>query len=69
LTATVLEMDARIAYTMAEAAALLGKSPRTLKRLYLKGKLPAKRLGRDLMVPGDWLAQFTAWSPEDGEAA
>jgi hypothetical protein len=70
LTAIVHEADTRIAYSLREAAAMLGKSPRTLKRLHLADPdaLPLRRLGRDLMVPAGWLAQYAAW-PAEGSAA
>lgn len=67
MTATALEADPRIAYSLTESAAMLGKSPRTLKRLHLAGKMPARRLGRDLMVPASWLAQYATW-PAEGAA-
>lgn len=50
--------DDRVAYSLGEAAVMLGKSPRTLKRLYLAGEMPARRLGRSLMIPASWLAKF-----------
>ena len=59
--------DDRVAYSLGEAAVMLGKSPRTLKRLYLAGDMPARRLGRTLMVPAYWLAEF-AGSAEGGAA-
>lgn len=57
-TRPVLAPDDRVAYSLGEVAVMLGKSPRTLKRLYLAGKMPAKRLGRSLMVPGAWVARY-----------
>lgn len=58
---TVLAPGDRVAYKLCEAAAMLGVSPRKLKRLYLAGDMPAKYLGRHLMVPGAWIADFGAW--------
>jgi len=52
--------DDRVAYSLGEAAVMLGKSPRTLKRLYLAGEMPARRLGRSLMIPASWLAEFAS---------
>jgi excisionase family DNA binding protein len=46
---------------LGEVAIMLGKSPRTLKRLYLAGEMPAKRLGRSLLIPSAWVDEFTAW--------
>ena len=61
--------DDRVAYSLGEAAVMLGKSPKTLKRLHLAGEMPAKRLGRSLMIPAAWLATFTAWPLEGDEVA
>lgn len=57
----------RVAYPLTELAAMLGKKPRTLRELHRTGKLPAKRLGRDLMVPADWVAQYGPL-PSGGES-
>lgn len=50
--------DGRVAYTIAEAARKLGKSTRTLRKLYEAGQMPAKPLGATLMVPASWVEAF-----------
>lgn len=60
--------DDRVAYSLGEAALMLGKSPRTLKRLYLAGEMPARRLGRSLMVPAPWIAEYGTCPTEDDAA-
>jgi hypothetical protein len=53
----------RRAYSLGEVAAMLGKSTRTLKRLHEAGKVPGKPLGRDIMVPAGWVAEYGTWDP------
>ena len=53
-----------IAYPLAQAAKMLGKSRRTLKRLYDAGEMPGKPLGRDLMVPTAWVDAYGEWPTE-----
>ncbi len=53
-----LALDDRAAYSLGEVAVMLGKSPRTLKRLHDAGKMPARRLGRSLMIPTSWVRQY-----------
>jgi hypothetical protein len=48
----------RVAYRIDEVAAMTGKKPRALRALYEKGIIPGKRLGREILVPADFVAQF-----------
>jgi len=57
-----------VAYPLPEAARLLRKSPRTLRRLYDAGKMPGKWLGQSLMVPSDWVHAYGTW-PRDERVA
>lgn len=56
----------RVAYRIDEVAAMTGKKPRALRALFEKGVIPGKRLGREILVPADFVAQF---GPLPGEAA
>ena len=48
----------RVAYTLHELAAMTGKSPRALRHLHNIGRIPGRRLGREVLVPADWVAQY-----------
>lgn len=54
--------DDAVAYPLAVAARKLHKSPRTLKRYYDLGFLPAKLLGPTLMVPASFVEAFGDWA-------
>lgn len=53
-----------LVYPLTEAASLLGKDPRTLRRAYDRGEVPGKRLGRDILVPRAWVHEYAAWPQE-----
>ena len=50
----------RIAYSEAEATALIGCKPKTLRDLRLQGQLRAKRVGKSWFYTRDALIQFLA---------
>ena len=55
----------RVAFRIDELAAMTGKKPRALRALVSKGVIPHKKLGREILVPADWVAQYgplPAWS-------
>jgi hypothetical protein len=60
--------DDLVAYALPVAARKLGKSTRTLMRLYQAGEMPGRRLGRSLMVPAGWVDAFGA-IPADSKVA
>ena len=47
-------------------AAMLGLSESTVRRGVIAGDIPAKRLGKIVLIPEGWVAEFTAY---DGEAS
>jgi excisionase family DNA binding protein len=67
----------RIAYTVAEVAALLHKHPNTVYEWVRKGSLPSERVGGTIFIPTWALARLTtpatgpaqAVAPVGGEAA
>jgi excisionase family DNA binding protein len=67
----------RIAYTVAEVAALLNKHPNTVYEWVRKGSLPSERVGGTIFIPVWALAWLTtpatglapAVAPVGGEAA
>jgi excisionase family DNA binding protein len=50
-----------LAYSVAEAARLLGCDPRTLKRLIDLGECPARPLGKERMIPSAWVHSYGEW--------
>ena len=48
----------RVAYSIRELAAMTGKTPKALRALHRKGVVPGRRLGREIMVPADFVAQY-----------
>ena len=60
---------ARIAYTVAEVAELLGKHPNTVYEWVRKGVLPSERIGNTIYIPKWALARLQAPPPEGDEAA
>jgi excisionase family DNA binding protein len=58
----------RIAYTVAEVAALLGKHPNTVYEWVRKGALPSERVGGSIYIPKWALARLEV-APGGGEAA
>jgi excisionase family DNA binding protein len=59
----------RIAYTVAEVAALLGKHINTVYGWVRAGALPAERIGNTIYIPKWALARLQAPPPEGDEAA
>jgi excisionase family DNA binding protein len=59
----------RIAYTVAEVAAMLGKHPNTIYEWVQRGALPAEKLGGTIYIPKWALARLQAPPPEGDEAA
>jgi excisionase family DNA binding protein len=59
----------RIAYTVAEVAALLGKHCNTIYGWVRSGALPSERFGSTIYIPKWALARLHAPSPEGDEAA
>jgi excisionase family DNA binding protein len=53
----------RIAYTVAEVAAMLGKHPNTIYEWVQRGALPAEKLGGTIYVPKWALARLLSPSP------
>jgi excisionase family DNA binding protein len=53
----------RIAYTVAEVAAMLGKHPNTIYEWVQRGALPAEKLGGTIYVPKWALARLISPSP------
>ena len=50
---------ARVAYTVAEVAELLGKHPNTVYEWVKTGTLRAERIGRSIFIPRSALAPLT----------
>ena len=46
-------------------AALLGLSESTLRRGVVAGDIPSKRLGKIVLIPADWVDEFTSWPQEE----
>jgi excisionase family DNA binding protein len=61
--------SARIAYTVAEVAALLGKHINTVYGWVRSGALPSERIGNTIYIPKWALARLQAPPPEGDEAA
>jgi excisionase family DNA binding protein len=59
----------RIAFTVAEVAALLGKHSNTVYGWVRSGALPSERIGNTIYIPKWALARLQAPSPEGDEAA
>ena len=59
----------RIAYTVAEVAALLGKHSNTVYGWVRSGALPSERIGNTIYIPKWALARLQAPPPEGDEAA
>jgi excisionase family DNA binding protein len=58
----------RIAYTVAEVAAMLGKHPNTIYEWVQRGALPAEKLGGTIYVPKWVLARLLSPAPHDEPA-
>jgi excisionase family DNA binding protein len=56
----------RIAYTVAEVAALLGKHINTIYGWVRSGALPSERIGNTIYIPKWALARLLAPTPEGG---
>jgi excisionase family DNA binding protein len=59
----------RIAYTVAEVAAMLGKHPNTIYEWVQRGALPAEKLGGTIYVPKWALARLLSPATPDEPAA
>jgi excisionase family DNA binding protein len=59
----------RIAYTVAEVAALLGKHSNTVYGWVRAGALPSERIGNTIYIPKWALAHLQAPPPEGDEPA
>ena len=58
----------RIAYTVAEVAAMLGKHPNTIYEWVQRGALPAEKLGGTIYVPKWALARLLSPATHDQPA-
>jgi excisionase family DNA binding protein len=58
----------RIAYTVAEVAAMLGKHPNTIYEWVQRGALPAEKLGGTIYVPKWALARLLSPATPDEPA-
>jgi excisionase family DNA binding protein len=58
----------RIAYTVAEVAAMLGKHPNTIYEWVQRGALPAEKLGGTIYVPKWALARLISPTAHDPAA-
>jgi excisionase family DNA binding protein len=58
----------RIAYTVAEVAAMLGKHPNTIYEWVQRGALPAEKLGGTIYIPKWALARLLAPAPHEQPA-
>jgi excisionase family DNA binding protein len=58
----------RIAYTVAEVAAMLGKHPNTIYEWVQRGALPAEKLGGTIYVPKWALARLLSPAPHEQPA-
>ena len=58
----------RIAYTVAEVAAMLGKHPNTIYEWVQRGALPAEKLGGTIYVPKWALARLLSPATHDEPA-
>ena len=58
----------RIAYSVAEVAAMLGKHPNTIYEWVQRGALPAEKLGGTIYVPKWALARLLSPAPHDQRA-
>jgi excisionase family DNA binding protein len=59
----------RIAYTVAEVAAMLGKHPNTIYEWVQRGVLPAEKLGGTIYVPKWALARLISPATQDEPAS
>ena len=57
--------DPRRLIPVKEAGRIVGKSPKTLRRLWLAGVVPGRELGRGLLVNRAWIEDFIAWPAEE----
>lgn len=58
----------RIAYTVAEVAAMLGKHPNTIYEWVQRGALPAEKLGGTIYIPKWALARLISPAAHDEPA-
>jgi len=58
----------RIAYTVAEVAAMLGKHPNTIYEWVQRGALPAEKLGGTIYVPKWALARLISPAADHAQA-
>jgi excisionase family DNA binding protein len=58
----------RIAYTVAEVAAMLGKHPNTIYEWVQRGALPAEKLGGTIYIPKWALARLLSPAPHEQPA-
>jgi excisionase family DNA binding protein len=58
----------RIAYTVAEVAAMLGKHPNTIYEWVQRGALPAEKLGGTIYVPKWALARLISPAADHDQA-
>jgi excisionase family DNA binding protein len=59
----------RIAYTVAEVAAMLGKHPNTIYEWVQRGALPAEKLGGTIYIPKWALARLISPAAPDQPAS
>jgi excisionase family DNA binding protein len=58
----------RIAYTVVEVAAMLGKHPNTIYEWVQRGALPAEKLGGTIYIPKWALARLLSPAPDEQPA-
>ncbi len=54
---TLDDLDGRLFAEVPEAAAILGRDERTIRRAAAAGDIPATRVGKQYLIPTEWLRQ------------
>lgn len=54
---TLDDLDGRLFATPVQAAEILGKDPRTIRRAAEAEEIPAKKVGRNWVIPVQWLRE------------
>lgn len=66
---TLDDLGDRLFVTAPEAAAILGRDPRTIRKAAEAGEIPARRAGRKWLIPTHWIRAEAGMSATSATAS